>query len=98
MARNSGRVLHMQLIGAAGALYMGGARVPPAAALRGGALRLQSTSAANPLLQQESLPRFDEIDATHVKTGITTALEQLEAQVSPTGSILCPLRCKVCHC
>ena len=65
----------------ASALFMPARLSSAHAILRGGAaVRMQATGAANPLLQQEALPRFEEIDATHVKPGITTALAQLEAQ------------------
>ena len=55
----SRKVLHVQMMGCASALFMP-ARLPPVAVLRGGgAFRMQS-STANPLLEQQALPRFDE--------------------------------------
>ena len=60
----------------------GAAGVPATAVLRGGALRLSSvaTSEANPLLKFDGLPRFDAIDASHVKPGVSETLAQLEEQ------------------
>jgi oligopeptidase A len=59
------------------------ARVPlPAGVLRGGALHLSSAVAENPLLEQTGLPRFDAIDASHVKPGVMGTLEKLEAEFS----------------
>ena len=61
-------------------LYLGG--LPPqTAALRGGALRLSSVAATdNPLLKFDGLPRFDEIDSSHVKPGVSETLATLEKQ------------------
>lgn len=56
------------------------ARLPPqTAVLRGGALRLSSVASTdNPLLKFDGLPRFDVIDATHVKPGVSETLATLE--------------------
>merc|ERR1719424_2240220 len=79
-ARVAGTMLSCSSLGAS-ALFMPARLSPTHAVLRGGAtVRMQATGAANPLLQQQALPRFDAIDASHVKPGIATALEQLGEQ------------------
>jgi oligopeptidase A len=50
------------------------------AVLRGGAKMSTAAASAhtNPLLQQEGLPRFSQLDSTHVKPALTEALAALE--------------------
>ena len=59
-------------------------RMPPAAVgLRGGSRAMTMEAVMeNPLLDQTGLPKFDEIDASHVKPGVEKTLEALEAQFS----------------
>ena len=60
------------------------AKLPPStAALRGGVAYMQSGAVAeNPLLEQSGLPRFDVLDATHVRPGVEQTLSTLEKEFS----------------
>ena len=51
------------------------------AGLRGGSVRMSAaaTQTRSALLEQTGLPRFDTIDATHVKPGVERTLSDLEA-------------------
>ena len=71
--KNFRRTIFSTTFAATSALHMM-PRVPPGIVLRGGSRGVSMEAVMdkpNPLLEQTGLPRFDAIDASHVKTGVS---------------------------